>query len=419
MHKAIKGLGLGALLCSLGGCAVPPVQMTQANAPIQVTGDAKSKAIQFKKIVINIPAGTDIGTAMNGIACEIRHQVTWHGSGSMDVSDKSFTDIFRQELTKANYQVVGDPDALFDDPNTWQAEYLVAGAISRLQINACYIAGGYKGGVYMKVDWQVYSRLDRKVVYQVSTEGSYNTPNTVDDLDLVMRPAFSQATDNLLADQKFHDLIVTAEPTLAAPPAEAVTMAGKKEYGTPLPKHVNDVRAAVMTVYAGDGSGTAVVIAPGYALTDSHVVEKAKFVKLKLVTGREMLGEVLRSDTRRDVALLKIEDDSIPAVPVRATEANVGEDVYALGSSLGTFESTLSKGILSAYRTQDGMRYIQSDVTVLPGNSGGPLFDHDGNLIGLTEMGIELSGAPAGVNFFNPILDCLKALNVQFKPATK
>lgn len=408
-----------SVLLSLGGCAVPAVKQTSALAPIPVAKNSEAKSVQFKKIVIDLKPGTETGMFMSGMACEIRTTMTWKGSEHADVGDKRFTDTFRDELQKANYQVVGDTDALFEDPATWQAEYLVAGSISGMQLNICRFGSGYKGGAYLQVDWQVYSRLDRTVVYRKTTDGSYNRNDTTDDEESIMLSAFSQATDNLLADQKFHDLIAASQPVANQSKDSLLIIPAVKPFTTALADHSNMVRASVVTVFAGDGSGTGLVLGSGYALTDAHVVGDAKFVKVKLVTGREMLGEVVRKNAPRDVALLKLEDETLPGLPLRSTEANVGEDVYALGSSLGTFESTLSKGVLSAYREHDGIRYIQSDVTVLPGNSGGPLLDHSGNVIGLTEMGIEISGAPAGVNFFNPILDCLTALNVQVAPAKK
>jgi serine protease Do len=76
------------------------------------------------------------------------------------------------------------------------------------------------------------------------------------------------------------------------------------------------------------------------------------------------------------------------------------------------FNTTLTRGILSGYRTLDDKRYIQSDVAILPGNSGGPLLDSQGTVIGITVMGLGARGI-AGMNFFIPIGEALAKLGVE------
>ncbi|MDE2150574.1 MAG: serine protease [Gammaproteobacteria bacterium] len=97
---------------------------------------------------------------------------------------------------------------------------------------------------------------------------------------------------------------------------------------------------------------------------------------------------------------------------------NPGEEVYAVGSLLGKeFAFSVTKGVVSAIRRGKGLDYIQSDVLVLPGSSGGPLLDAAGNVVGVTEAGVELFGVPAGMNFFAPARDIFSALALVDKNA--
>jgi S1-C subfamily serine protease len=113
------------------------------------------------------------------------------------------------------------------------------------------------------------------------------------------------------------------------------------------------------------------------------------------------------------VALLKVDLGKTTALPLRAVKPGVGAEVYAMGSPFDpSLSATLSKGIVSAYRTMDGLNFIQSDVNVMGGSSGGPLLDASGNVIGMTVSGIEAGEVPMGLNYFIPIGDTLSALGI-------
>jgi len=122
------------------------------------------------------------------------------------------------------------------------------------------------------------------------------------------------------------------------------------------------------------------------------------------------------SDKRRDVALIKI-DKQTPPIIIRTHPAKIGEEVYAIGSPLDkNLSSSISKGIISSYREIDGMDYLQSDVNVLPGSSGGPLIDSNGKLLGMTVSGRIFKDVPAGINFFIPVHSALDSLSLDAKP---
>jgi serine protease Do len=413
-----------ALFLLLAGCANPVKQAAQLD-PIEIKAGVDARPLQFKRVVVKLRRGEKIGDVSVGALCVRNSDLTWRG-GRLTLSGDEFTEAFRDELQKANYVVVGNPDALFEDPSEWKAEYLVAGLVKSLQASVCYPLGGFgnfsksRGGAFIKVDWQIYSRLERKVVYEVSTEGSFQSTETLDDqAAVILINAFASAVRNLLADKQFHALASGAPPVLAstAISSSVIKIAMAASRVTSIQDNMSAVRAGVATVMAGSGHGSGFFVGrDGHLLTNEHVVRSARFVKVRLATGRDVLGEVMRSDSKRDVALIKVEERDLPGLAISTREPNIGADVYAIGTPLRQeLSTTVTRGIISAYRTEDGLRFIQSDVQILPGNSGGPLLDENGNVLGIAAKGymVGRAAAPTGLNFFIPIREALQVLAIE------
>ncbi len=156
----------------------------------------------------------------------------------------------------------------------------------------------------------------------------------------------------------------------------------------------------------GEGSGF-IVDPNGIVLTNAHVVNDAKEVTVKLTDRREFTARVLGKDTASDIAVLKIDAHNLPTVRLgRTSDIKVGQWVVAIGSPFG-FENTVTAGIVSAKgRTLPGGGYVpflQTDVAVNPGNSGGPLFDLNGEVVGINSQIYSNSGGYEGVSFAIPI----------------
>jgi serine protease Do len=157
---------------------------------------------------------------------------------------------------------------------------------------------------------------------------------------------------------------------------------------------------------AGIGSGF--VIGPdGLILTNAHVVQNAAEVTVKLIDRREFKAKVVGVDPQTDVAVLKVDASNLPSVKLgRAADVRVGEWVVAIGSPFG-FENTVTSGIVSAKSRAlpDGtyVPFIQTDVAVNPGNSGGPLFNLKGEVIGINSQIYSRSGGYQGLSFAIPI----------------
>lgn len=185
----------------------------------------------------------------------------------------------------------------------------------------------------------------------------------------------------------------------------------------PLSEGTSNLQSAVVTIKTDSGTGSGFFISrDGYLLTNQHVVEDNKFVTIKLTTGREMPGEVLRSHKARDVALVKVNESSMSALPLQLDSPDVAAEVYAVGSPKGERHSTtITKGIVSAYRTVDDLQLIQSDTAIHGGSSGGAMVDRFGNVVAVSVSGLTVTADKMGssINFFIPIADALKFLAIE------
>jgi S1-C subfamily serine protease len=143
-------------------------------------------------------------------------------------------------------------------------------------------------------------------------------------------------------------------------------------------------------------------------------VGQSKYLKVRWPDGFETVGEVLRSDAKRDVALVKTDPRGRLPLKLSLTAPAPGEDVYAIGTPLDPkLQSSVTKGVVSATRVLDGFNFIQSDVNINPGNSGGPLLDKNANVVAITVSGLVKDGASTGINLFIPLREALDFLSLK------
>lgn len=159
--------------------------------------------------------------------------------------------------------------------------------------------------------------------------------------------------------------------------------------------------------------GSGFIISPdGYILTNAHVIDGANVVTVKLTDKREYRAKVIGSDKQSDVAVLKIDAKDLPIVKIgNPDQSKVGQWVVAIGSPYG-FDNTVTSGIISAKARslpdETYIPFIQTDVPVNPGNSGGPLFNLNGEVIGINSMIYSQTGGFQGLSFAIPINVAMK-----------
>lgn len=192
-------------------------------------------------------------------------------------------------------------------------------------------------------------------------------------------------------------------------------------------KSVVAVSSTVQTNYYGQtrqgtSTGSGFIISDdGYVVTNHHVVEGATDVTVTLSTGDEYTAKVIGSDSLNDVALLKVEATGLPAVKLGSSDKlAIGDMVYAIGNPLGSLTATLTVGYVSGKDRQvttdnSTINMIQTDAAINSGNSGGPLFNMYGEVVGITSAkysGTTSSGASIeGISFAIPIDDVMSIID--------
>jgi len=189
----------------------------------------------------------------------------------------------------------------------------------------------------------------------------------------------------------------------------------RRFFGVPIPGMPNGPKQAQpnpgkpQEADRGVGSGF-IIESNGFILTNAHVVEGATTIYVTLTDKREFKAKLLGMDKRTDVAVVKIEARDLPKLPLGdSSKVRVGEWVLAIGSPFG-LENTVTAGIVSAKSrdTGDYLPFIQTDVAVNPGNSGGPLLNTAGQVIGINSQIFSRSGGYMGISFAIPIDEAMR-----------
>lgn len=165
------------------------------------------------------------------------------------------------------------------------------------------------------------------------------------------------------------------------------------------------------TVPRGIGSGF-IISDDGYILTNNHVIDNSNAIFVTLTDGKEYKAKVIGTDARTDVGLIKIDAKGLKPLPIGDSESlKKGQWVLAIGSPFG-LDSTVTAGIISAINrdTGDYLPFIQTDVAVNPGNSGGPLINLQGQVVGINSQIVSRSGGFMGISLAIPIDEVMRVV---------
>jgi len=201
----------------------------------------------------------------------------------------------------------------------------------------------------------------------------------------------------------FHRAVV--RDAVAQPSASQAPLTSEEQNIIRVARQVTPTVVSIVVPNYGSGSG-AVIRRDGMILTNAHVVGPARTVQVGLADGRKVVGTVLGRDAGLDVAVVRIPITDAPVAPLGNSDLlQVGQLAIAVGNPLG-LERTVTTGVISAVnrpgRTLGGETFIQTDAAISPGNSGGPLVDSRGNVIGINSAEL-LGQGVSGLGFAIPI----------------
>ena len=348
------------------------------------------------------------------------------GTGAGRLNVRALEQPARTELKKQGFPVAGDTTDPFAEKTA--GDFSLGGTITALNSGFCFPSVGdqnrISGFTSLEIDWQLYSNVERRVVAKVHTAGEYKTDAFIHGgFETVMFEALDDSLRKLTASSEFAQAVrqrTGSSPGGSSPSASSsvskspLILTGAREAK---PAKIPDAVGSVVLVLSGGGHGSGFLVSSdGYLMTAEHVVGSDKYVKIRWSDGLEGVGEVVRTDKRRDVALIKTDPRGRQPLALHRVAPQPGDTVFAIGAPLDEKnQSTVTRGVASANRIMDGFSFIQSDVTISPGNSGGPLLDEKGEVLGICDLTYRPAGAdvPTGINYFIPIDDALRFLSAE------
>lgn len=415
----------------ISGAAVASAAASQpvtpsASAPARTSS---GPTVALMKVVSRLQPGARWATIGVGFFCNTRKMLDWSGDAGA-WKPQTFRPAFRDEMHRAGVRTLGDSLDLFatESDNVSEPDYAVGALIGSMDLHVCYpnpdgrSLDKAKGDGSMSMEWQIYSRLQHQVVARIETSATFKERTAVQGgLMHLLSGVFAENAKQLAASPEFRKLVEPRVQTSEASPQPSAPIAvAADSRAVPLAEALK----SVVLVYGGGGQGSGFLLSrDGYVVTDQHVVGGANEVKVRWPDGVETVGEVVRRSRPRDVALIKTDARGRNPLPLRRIPLQPGETVVVIAAPLGKdFQGTVTRGTYSAERTLDGVAYLQSDVHVAPGSSGGPMLDDQGRVIGLVEAAAlypvvikaQFRGeAPSDVNLFIPIGEAAKALGLK------
>lgn len=276
--------------------------------------------------------------------------------------------------------------------------------------------------VRMKIDWQFYNNNTGEFLTSIITNKESFMVDFTANLSEGVNLSFGENFAEVLRSPEVLSILLKVDPEANVSYKEDVL----KEYSfskNDAPTFdsyggmIKAVNPSVITIKGDKGHGSGFVISDeGYVITNYHVVHKNHNMTVTFQNGMELPFELLNYSEEYDVALLKIVGKGYQPLKMSESNSELGDDVIAIGTpGFSDLTNSISKGIVSGFRkTEDGQSFIQTDVSVSPGNSGGPLINNKGEVIGIVAKKIVDFGVE-GIAFAIPIQDALEVLKINFK----
>jgi serine protease Do len=316
-----------------------------------------------------------------------------------------------EALRSAGFNAVGAENLVFGKDESERADVVLGGTVKELDCRNVYRELRCSVGV----EWQLLDRERDEVVYRVLTRyAAFQLPR--DNDTAVGKTLTIGALRSLMDRPRFRKLLSAEGQSLPndadyAPATFTRCEATERE----LPNDFNVIADGTVLIKSGGGTGSGFTLgADGLVMTAAHVVASGK-LEIRSQDGKLFPGRVVRISRKHDVALVSMGTLSAPrpCLPLESTPQTPGTDVYAIGAPGGEqLGFSLSRGIVSGLRTIGDVPLIQTDASLSPGNSGGPLVDRQGKVVGVVSRKIA-GHAVEGLGFAIPIQAGLDALKLE------
>lgn len=325
-----------------------------------------------------------------------------------DFSSSEYKEDISSLLVERKFNVIEQNDVF--KSKVKEVDYALAGEIMEYK-------KGTKGPGFIAtviIRWSLYDVQAEKTVYKITTGGYSNTQTKMTEKE-VLKLAFKDALNTFTINKEVIKYMYESE--LGAVLNSNVIIIPKVLRAENINSNFTEkAMQASVTIKSSTGHGSGFLISSnGYLLTNYHVIADSTELQVIFQNGLILPLQILAFDKKNDVALCKIPGKGYNVLPMDTNSVikKIGSDVLAIGTpqdiKLG---QTITKGIISGLREIKGNSYIQTDVSINSGNSGGMLINKDGDVIGIVSAKIKGEGIE-GLGFAIPIARAINALNLK------
>lgn len=385
-------------------------------------GSKGSHSILFQGVLFRIPSGTLLGEVR--IGNRVTDEMRWTRAKSQTTE---FNVGVTDRLRELGYQMKDASDAIFHPRRAVKTRYEMAAVLHSVELDFEYKRSARPGEVRqgvgdakVRVEVQLHDAVLKETVYTNSfvgygkDTGRKPTPIVPAVIDAIAQvatdPDFVELASKDLNDAKGREHTAEIAVVTACSPDDSIS----------LPADLPRVLESVVEIQIGRSIGSGVIVSPdGYLLTAAHVIGDAEEAWVRTTRGPQLPATLIRSSSRLDVALLRVEGREHSCSAVRGTESDLalGRGVFGINISVGDPGTpTVTRGVVSGYADLQSRRLIQTDVAANPGSSGGPLIDDVGRVVGITVEKIVGDGFE-GVVFAVPAPTVLDELGIEFREA--
>lgn len=385
--------------------------------------------ISFDKLLVDFPNGKEIGNKVNKEGAQ--EKIKW--DGSIKVGDENFAQKFFEIATNMGFNTaVSEGAKLFSEENDRPQlpRYVVGVEISDFKLNYVfkegkdYGDGDYKGTSWMQFSWKVLDKKNGKIVHQYENEKDFSFRQESYQSLEYHSSVFELALIDFFKSDGFIKLLKESNDDAPLQSNESVEEISEKiiveKVEISVPKSQSDVikiaNPSCVTIITDGGHGSGVVIdSKGLVLSAYHVVEGVNKIDVKFSSGLTLQAEIFTFDKSKDLVLLDINGEGFSALPIAwdKNDLELGEEVITIGTpaelELG---QSVSKGIVSGKRKYEESIYTQLDMAVSPGNSGGPLLNNKGEVVGIVQRKLIGTGIE-GIGFAIPMPIVIETLNLE------
>ncbi|MEQ9188408.1 MAG: serine protease [Cryomorphaceae bacterium] len=374
-----------------------------------------------ERVNVKLDPGTKIGGMYrkNG---QIFSDINWEQSVNVSFEDLQVQ--ANNDMNDLGLNIPGLRNLKEEMPQSGRESYLIEAEVKRLDYDIHMESlTTYHTDCELETTWRVMHPKSKKIEYftTIVSKGSAQTNGGATPVYRALRHSIYA----LGMDPQFRALMQkngTNSPISKVDSSPSSTSTGialssnSREAISSMAEIAAASKDAVVTVLNNSGHGSGfLVTADGYIMTNAHVVDGFNDLKVKFSNGFSFTPEVVSVDVAMDVALLKVQGDGYPYVTLTTEAPELGEEILVIGTpAQEDLSQSVSRGVVSGMRLIEGKKMIQTDAGISPGNSGGPMFDMYGQVVGIVTSKI-VGGGVEGIGFGIPSSEVIKTLGITFR----